>query len=71
MTEKLSAAIDVAVDRDPLLLRDALEAVLSVCAPEPVEGDDMAAHALLDEGFATCKHAVSVAIAKALKVSYP
>ena len=31
MTDKLSDAIDIAVDTDPLLLRDALEAVLVIC----------------------------------------
>lgn len=31
MTDKLSDAIVIAVDTDPLMLRDALEAVLVIC----------------------------------------
>lgn len=66
MTEKLSAAIDIAVDSDPLLLRDALEAVLSRCDGLETDliGNPSPVGRVVAEQF-------RADIAKALKVSHP
>lgn len=62
----LSAAIDVAVDTDPLLLRDALESVLSLC--DGLEADFEGSPSIVGRAFA---EQFRSEIAKALKVSYP
>lgn len=66
MTERLSAAIDIAVDSDPLLLRDALEAVLSRC--DGLETDFEGRPSQVGMAFAEQFRAD---IAKALGVSHP
>jgi hypothetical protein len=62
----LSAAIDIAVDTDPLLLRDALESVLSRCDKLETDliGNPSPVGRVIAEQFRTD-------VAKALKVSYP
>lgn len=66
MTEKLSAAVDLAVDTDPLLLRDALEAVLSRC--DGLETDFEGRPSNVGKAFAEQFRAD---IAKALGVTHP
>ena len=66
MTEKLLAAIDVTVDRDPLLLRDALQAVLWRCdgLETDVAGNASPVGRFIAEQF-------RADVAKALGVSHP
>lgn len=66
MTEKLTAAINVAVDTDPLLLRDALQVVLIRC--DGLETDFEGQPSQVGRAFAEQFRAD---IAKALGVDHP